>query len=316
MDDSIEEWTDLIPGWTLDKNIFGHKDEIRVLFFHPDQLQLFSGSWDHQILQYSFQSEELRAPICRFLGHMDGITAITWNPTQNRLITGSKDGMVRVWNPNSGECVHLTSFGHGKIYSLCYESEQKHIFCGGSDGWIVEWDDQLQKLGEFKITSEAIHRIQAISQKNLLLFSGDDSNIFAWDQQIRKILWIFSGHQKRVFDIIIDSDEKHMISSGEDKTIRKWDLATGQCLQTQKMSKACTQLFLNADNYEIYTVSTKGHLFILDASTLAIKTTIQLPSSKTTVLAGSHDGNWLVLAPFGIGTYPILVYRKNKSYNS
>jgi WD40 repeat protein len=44
----------------------------------------------------------------------------------------------------------------------------------------------------------------------------------------------FVGHTNKVFDIVISSDDKLVVSGSADKTIRIWDIDSGKDLQNLK----------------------------------------------------------------------------------
>ncbi|THA30535.1 WD40 repeat domain-containing protein [Streptomyces sp. A1547] len=60
-------------------------------------------------------------------GHAGGVWGVAWSPDDRSIATGSKDGTVRVWDTESGEC--MACFTHGR--------ERK----GGNPGWVrsVAW---------------------------------------------------------------------------------------------------------------------------------------------------------------------------------
>lgn len=42
-------------------------------------------------------------PVCRLKGHEQSAIALAWHPTRQELATGGQDGLVRIWNGDTGE---------------------------------------------------------------------------------------------------------------------------------------------------------------------------------------------------------------------
>lgn len=83
---------------------------------------------------------------------------------------------------------------------------------------------------------------------HLILSASMDTKVKLWYSIInnrevygeRKILRTFSGHSKGVRDIDFSTDGREFLSCSFDKTIKKWDVETGQC--TSKFAVAKTPL--------------------------------------------------------------------------
>ena len=62
-------------------------------------------------------------------GHTDRINCIAYCAELNRIITGSRDKMVRVWDPATGECVHvLKEHGGGVLCAVVHGTTYVWIF--------------------------------------------------------------------------------------------------------------------------------------------------------------------------------------------
>ncbi|MCP2249324.1 nSTAND1 domain-containing NTPase [Lentzea aerocolonigenes] len=93
-------------------------DDVRLLLHAPD----LSG-WRTTLVRTMASTHLLRV----MTGHTAGLWGVDWSPDDSALVTGSKDGTVRVWDAETGACLHV--FRHG----------QEHR--GTDPGWVrsVAW---------------------------------------------------------------------------------------------------------------------------------------------------------------------------------
>jgi WD40 repeat protein len=71
----------------------------------------------------------------------------------------------------------------------------------------------------------------ALSHDSTVLATGsDDHTIRLWSTKTTPIecLNVLSGHTEYITDILMI--ENSLVSSSADKTVRKWDIITGQCM--------------------------------------------------------------------------------------
>jgi WD40 repeat protein len=54
----------------------------------------------------------------------------------------------------------------------------------------------------------------------------------AGEKQVDQAVMVLKGHSSGVWDVAVTPDGQKVVSGGSDKTIKVWDLATGQCLAT------------------------------------------------------------------------------------
>jgi WD40 repeat protein len=76
------------------------------------------------------------------MGHADVVSALAWSPHGDWLVSGGSDGMLRWWDPQSGECVMIQEAHHSAIRSIRASRDGRWLASCGDDGAIRIWDLQ------------------------------------------------------------------------------------------------------------------------------------------------------------------------------
>lgn len=157
-------------------------------------------------------------------GHQGWIKGVV-QPLPHRIVSWSSDGTLRIWSTRSGRetnCIPTPGFGidtvivlpSGRILSW---SEEKLRIWSAEDG---------QEMHQLVGHSGWIHSAAAISGGRIL--SRSSESIMIWDESTGTELRTLNHGQLRGAEEIAD---QRILSWGEDKTLRLWDLETGELLR-------------------------------------------------------------------------------------
>ncbi|KAE8799118.1 Zinc finger CCCH domain-containing protein 17 [Hordeum vulgare] len=149
-------------------------------------------------------------------GHEKVVTGIALPAGSDKLYSGSKDGTVRLWDCQTGQCAGVLPVG-GEVG--CMISEGPWVFVGIPDA-VKVWNMQTQ--AEMNLTGPT-GQVYALAVGNELLFAAtQDGRILAW--RFSAVTNCFepaaslTGHQLAVVSLIVGG--MRLYSGSMDKTIR------------------------------------------------------------------------------------------------
>ncbi|MGV8122866.1 MAG: WD40 repeat domain-containing protein [Candidatus Xenobiia bacterium LiM19] len=169
-----------------------------------------------------------------------GISTLCFSPDGKMLVSGDTDGIIKLWETKSGQCLQIFR-GHSKqINSIDFSPEGTKCVSGSDDGTIRLWD---VISGACLRTYEA-QRLPVNSVKfsplNDYIASGDyDGNLKLWDIKHNVCIRTIDAYEDGmgVCSLSISPDGAY-IATGETMSFAKsdgikiWDTKTGAHIKT------------------------------------------------------------------------------------
>lgn len=193
-DKTIKIWhlADKEPRILKETGGFSCTEAVNSLAFSPDGKILASGSDDKTIRLLDIS---IAKEICTFTGHKEKVYSVAFSPDGKTLASGSKDKTIKLW---SIDTYKETSTLHGhcdEVLCVAFSPDGKILASGGA--------------------------------KN-------DKTIKVWYLAENKFLTLKSHSQELggIHSIAFHPDGKQIASGSTDKTIKIWQLSSGQELRT------------------------------------------------------------------------------------
>lgn len=158
-DGTIKIW-DLISGSVV-VTFLGHKSAISVLKFDRSGTRVVSGSADSSVIMWDLVGEE---GLFKLKGHKSQITGMHFlseNPElkeeddlEDYLVTVSKDGLIKLWELKSKQCIETHLAHSGECWSLGVNEAKDMLMTCGSKDQVKVWEADLSREDGSKITEK------------------------------------------------------------------------------------------------------------------------------------------------------------------
>ncbi len=168
-----------------------------------------------------------------FKGHLNPIRQIAISPDGKMLVTCAlNDPAIKLWNLTNGNLVK-TFKGHSKeIWSLAFSPDGQKFASGSADQTVKIWDISS---GKELLTYSGHKKPNFLDYVYSVAFSPDGKSLASGTYTI-KLIDTKTGNEKQTFIghgmpcrwISFSSDGKSFYSTAADKTMKKWDIATGK----------------------------------------------------------------------------------------
>jgi hypothetical protein len=213
------------------KTFKGHKSRVNSIKFNKDGSFLVSASDDRLIKIWDMKSGgELRT----LSGHTDAVNSIDISEDGKIVVSGSKDGYVKTWDTSSGNRLLNINADSASINSVSISLDGVMIVSGSTSGLIKIWD---VNSGEEKITLPSQKAsittdkgLQFSPDSNILASGQQNGSIVIWDLSSGVIISELKQHKGKINAILITSDGKNLLSTGDDGNINFWRIRVTEIL--------------------------------------------------------------------------------------
>ncbi|CAO2657539.1 Nn.00g036650.m01.CDS01 [Neocucurbitaria sp. VM-36] len=270
-DDSIKIWD--VDGGKCLKTL--ECNELQSIALFHDSKRLISASYSEIAIWNVNSGERLRE-----FSNGAGSVAVSRDSTQFATSSSSSlsDGIVRIWDVNTGECLH-TLQGHSYFArSVAFSHDSTRLSSGSGDGTVKIWDLSQGRVSQRQGSNELPLGTQpmAISQDSTQLAVVFDSIVEMRDVQNGKLLHTLEGHSGEVISIAFSPDSTQLASGSADGTVKLWNLGTARCFQTlHGHRRAILSIDFSYSSTQLGSVSEDGNCKVWDISTGTCLRTIE-----------------------------------------
>jgi len=215
---------------TFSGHITEHKDAVMSVVFSPDGKSVLSGSKDKSLKLWDVSTgHNLRS----FFGHKDTVYSVAFSPDGLYAVSSSADKTLKLWDISTGNEIHSFIGHENHIFSVAFSPDGAKILSGSWDGWIKLWDKTNGQVIQFSSYNPNGVRSVKFSSNGDYAISGSWDLVRLWNVYTGQEIKSFSGHRGRVMSVVFSHNERYILSCGEDKTIKLWEVSTGKLLFTR-----------------------------------------------------------------------------------
>jgi WD40 repeat protein len=278
----------------MEKLLTGHSDSIYCIRF------------DHRPFKLPADFEEALKEEARNGPLYDSKTSLGIG-SYGKILSGSRDRTIKIWDGDSGICLH-TLRGHGGSV-LCLEYDDHFLFSGSSDESVAIWDFQAMHSGS---TPKVLKRLRGhrspildltINEK-WLLTCGKDHTVRIHDRtQDYQLTRIYTAHNGPVNAVEltrspVNGKTRAMTVSGEGGA-HLWDVESGALIRHfvgHEKGLACVKLLdnlvvagSNDTTVRVWDAETGQCLCVCRQHDALVRATGFDPRRKL-ILSGGYDG--------------------------
>jgi WD40 repeat protein/serine/threonine protein kinase len=243
----------------------GHTDWVTSVCLSVGGRWALSGSHDKTMRLWEVTSGQC---LRTFSGHTGSITSVSLSADGRFALSGSSDKTMRLWEVASGQCLRTFSGHTDLVTSVCLSADARLALSGSLDKTMRLWELPQERFvcpvrlsqvwshtDVLYIEAKVVGLLQQAEQSHVAKALGLLSQVRAlpgWERAPKSLEawarllphcskaslsagWLartFIGHTEEVISVCLSADARLALSGSLDKTVRLWEVASGQCLGT------------------------------------------------------------------------------------
>ncbi|KAK9829979.1 hypothetical protein WJX72_009008 [[Myrmecia] bisecta] len=218
----------------------GHERPLTQLKFNREGDLLFSCAKDpHPTLWYSSDGQRVGT----YIGHNGAVPSCDVSLDSSRLLTASQDSSAKLWDVETGECLHTFKF-QAPCRAVAFSLGEQHAAIS-TDAFMAQpslihivklaedpADQESEPEISFTCPKGRISRVAFTDGNTTLLAVSEDGYVRRYDVETGKMLQEEHIHEGYIQDMQMSTDGTHFVTASLDKTAKLVDAQTLEVLKT------------------------------------------------------------------------------------
>jgi WD40 repeat protein len=173
-------------------------------------------------------------------GLVDEVNSLTLSPDGQTLVSGGSDSTIKIWHVGAKDLIDILHKHNGIVRCVEFTPDGQMLATGGDDRKILFWDLMQRQVCMTLPLDDTVAHSMTFSQDGQILVTGSYRKIKVWGlspvsgllTSEPQLLHTLTGHTHIVRSLAVSTDGKLLVSGCGDKTIKIWNLETGELIRT------------------------------------------------------------------------------------
>ena len=214
------------------------------------------GLWEevrNQLIEIFYDPQELNR-----LSHQSQILSIAFSPKVGQLATLEDDGVVYLWNSNTGQKTAKLAGHQGAVLSMVYSFDGNQLATLENDGAVYLWNSQTGQKTAKLLSSQGQIRSVAFSPDGAQLITrGADGVARLWNNKGKELARLASD-QFWVVSVAFSADGAQFVTSEWDGVVRLWNNSGQELAELNGHQVWVQSVTFSSDGSQLVTLSEDG----------------------------------------------------------
>lgn len=153
------------------------------------------------------------------------IASVAFDPAGLALAAGSTNGIVNLWDTDSGDIIHTLSGQSGRVASVAFHPTRPILASGADDGTVSLWDTtEGRLLRTFRGPRGEVAAVAFDPAGRMLARGGNDGTLILWDLTDGQLPRLLEKHRSPVASVGFEPTGRLLAIGSDDNTVKLWDV--------------------------------------------------------------------------------------------